>query len=198
VAIFLRSKLTSLTAPPLKEGVVMKKLKNCLYDKDEKRWVEYSEDDYLELKKKRNRERKQAIRDRRCTCSFKIDWYCNGVCESCMYQMKREVSIYAPVKMNSTLTLEGCITDEIDPEKRIAEGMDLEQILLRLDELMPEARIIGRLRLQGKSEDEIADELGTSRCNIYRKIQKVYLVLSREFEEIKDFKKNSQKSCNKM
>ena len=38
----------------------MKRLKNCLYDKDEKRWIEYTEEDYLALKKKRNRERKQA------------------------------------------------------------------------------------------------------------------------------------------
>lgn len=175
----------------------MKRLKNCLYDKDEKRWIEYTEEDYLALKKKRNRERKQAIRDMRCACSFENDWYCNGVCESCMYQIKREVSIYDPAKRNSTLTLEECLTDEIDPEKRIVVGMDLAQILLRLDELMPEARIIGRLRLQGKSEDEIADEMGMSRCNIYRKIQKAYLILSKEFEEVKDFKKNSQKSCNK-
>ena len=29
----------------------MKRLKNCLYDKDEKRWIEYTEEDYLALKK---------------------------------------------------------------------------------------------------------------------------------------------------
>ena len=63
---------------------------------------------------------------------------------------------------------------------------------------MPEARTIGLLRLQGKSEDEIAESLGMFRSNIYRKIQKVYLILSEEFEEIKDFKKNSKKNCNKM
>lgn len=175
----------------------MEKKKYRLYDKDEKRWIEYTEENYLALKRKRGSARKQAVRTKRCACSYENDWYCNGSCEGCMYQIKREVSIYAPAKRNSTLTLEECIADEIDPEKRIVVGMDLAQILLRLDELMPEARIIGRLRLEGKSEDEIAEAVGMSRCNIYRKIQKVYLILSNEFEEIKDFKKNSQKICNK-
>ena len=175
----------------------MKNLKNCLYDKDERRWIKYTEEDYFALKKKRDTARKQAVRTKRCSCTYENDWYCNGSCEGCMYQIKREVSIYAPAKRDSTLMLEECITDEIDPEKRIVFNMDLKKIILRLNELMPEARTIGLLRLQGKSEDEIAETLGMSRSNIYRKIQKVYLILSKEFEEVKDFKKNSQKSCNK-
>jgi RNA polymerase sigma factor (sigma-70 family) len=160
----------------------MEDLTNCLYDKDEKRWIKYTEEEFLKEKKKRNKERKKAVRDRRCVCSYENDWYCNASCEGCMYQVKREKSIYDTAKRDSTLSLEECITDNIDPEKDWVECMDFKRILLRLDEIMPEARKIGRLRIQGKSEDEIAQCLGVSRATIYRRIKAAYQVLSKEFE----------------
>ena len=161
----------------------MKKSKYRLYDRNLRCWVQYTEEAFLELRKKRNNERKKAIKEQRCTCSFENDWYCNGVCEGCMYQKTREVSIYEPVKKDSTLTLEECITDDIDPEKGWVECMDLKTILSRLDELMPEAREIGRLRMQGKTEIEISKILGIPRATIYTRIKTAYKKLRNEFED---------------
>jgi DNA-directed RNA polymerase specialized sigma24 family protein len=62
--------------------------------------------------------------------------------------------------------------------------MDYEGILKRLDEVMPLAKKIGLLRLEGKSDREIAKELGISRTSMYRMLDKAKAILQEEFEEI--------------
>jgi transposase len=49
---------------------------------------------------------------------------------------------------------------------------------------MPLARKIGLLRLEGKSDREIAKELGISRTSMYRMLDKAKAILQEEFEEI--------------
>ena len=82
------------------------------------------------------------------------------------------------------MTLGEALPDGIDHESACIEKMQSEDILKRLDEIMPLARKIGIMRLQGKSDRQIATDLGISRTSMYRMLDKAKAVLQAEFEEI--------------
>ena len=56
--------------------------------------------------------------------------------------------------------------------------------MARLDEIMPQAREIGYLRIKGMSDRAIAQRLGISRTSMYRLLAKAQAELLNEFEEI--------------
>ena len=160
----------------------MKKSKYRLYEKDEKRWVQYDEESYKEIKRWRNsfcalQRYKQA-----CFCPKKEQWKCNTICVTCPYR-KVEISFNQPIYGTKNLTIGDSLTDESNLEEQCVASSDTERILLRLDELMPEAKEIGRLRIQGKSEIEIAKILNIPRATIYTRIKAVEKKLAEEFGE---------------
>ena len=185
VVIFLQTERTSLTTSPLKEGVVMKKSKYWLYEKDEKRWVSYDEKSYEEMKRWRINYCASQRKKKACFCPKEEQLkYCNTICVTCRHR-KSEKYLSQPIPGSKSLTIEDCLVDELDIENQVIESAYSEEILSRLDELMPEAREIGRLRILGVSEAEIARQVGMSRVTIYRKLLAAYQILSEEFKEIK-------------
>jgi DNA-directed RNA polymerase specialized sigma24 family protein len=71
----------------------------------------------------------------------------------------------------------------MDIEHQSVDKMLFEEILARLDELAPELREVGRLRLEGKSETEISNILGIPRATIYTRIKAVEKKILEEFKE---------------
>ena len=72
----------------------------------------------------------------------------------------------------------GANQENISVEKLYAETK-----LKRLDEIMPLARQIGILRLEGKSDREIALTLGIPRTTMYRMLERAKKILELEFQE---------------
>lgn len=167
----------------------MEKKKHYLYEKDENRWVEYDEESYEKMKRWRNNFCAKKRKKKSCFCPKEEQLkYCNTICVTCKYR-KIEKYFSQPILGSENLTLEDRLVDETDLENQVAENAEFERILLRLDELMPEAREIGRLRMLDLSEEEIAKQVGISRVTIYRRLLEAYEVLNKEFEEMKKFKK---------
>jgi DNA-directed RNA polymerase specialized sigma24 family protein len=158
--------------------------KNCLYERSLGKWVQYSESAYEELHCERERVRKQATREGRCVIPWKKIWFCDGQCDGCPYQRVDSISLNTSVGESGDLVLEDVLVDRQALESIYVEKMDYEGILKRLDEVMPLARKIGLLRLEGKSDREIAKELGISRTSMYRMLDKAKAILREEFEEI--------------
>ena len=62
-----------------------------------------------------------------------------------------------------------------------------EQILKRLNELMPEAMEIGKLRLHGYHDDEIDEIIGLNRTTFRSRLEAVRKKLSEEFGDDFEF-----------
>lgn len=162
----------------------MKKSKNRLYERSLKRWVVYSKSAYEELHRERERIRKREAREGRCVLPWKKIWYCDGQCDACPYHKSEDVSLEMSVGDSGELTLSDVLTDNQDHESVFVEKIYAQNILARLDEIMPQAREIGNLRIKGISDRAIAQRLGISRTSMYRLLAKAQAELLNEFEEI--------------
>ena len=156
--------------------------KNCLYERG-LGWVQYDEETYVKLRKERLRFRMRMRRQDRCFCSGEERWQCDCMCDGCPFQKTAEVSIDSTIKGTDGLTLGDVLTDGINQESFCVEKMYCEDVLKRLDEIMPMARKIGILRLEGKSDREIARSLGIDRMTMLRMLERAKAVLRQEFEE---------------
>lgn len=157
--------------------------KNCLYER-EFGWVQYDEETYVKLRRERLRMRMRMRRQDRCVCPGDERWRCDGMCDGCPFKRDLEVSLSIKVGGSEDVTFGETLSDGIDYENAYVEKMYCEDVLKRLDEIMPMARQIGVLRLQGKSDREIAKALGVSRTSMYRMLEKAQKILLSEFEEI--------------
>lgn len=162
----------------------MKKSKYRLYERSLKRWVVYSKSAYEELHRERERIRKKEAREGHCVLPWKKIWYCDGQCDACPYHKSEEVSLEMSVGDSAELTLADVLTDNQEHESVFVEKIYAQNILVRLDEIMPQARVIGELRIKGMSDRVIAQHLGISRTSMYRLLAKAQAELLNEFEKI--------------
>ena len=68
-------------------------------------------------------------------------------------------------------------------EDVLCDKAELDQLLARLDELMPEARKIGRLRLKGLTDEAIAEVIGIKRTTFRSRIEKAKKQLAPEYPD---------------
>ena len=167
--------------PPVKEGVEMKEYK--LYERGVG-MVAYEKETYEELLRIRQRTCARMRRQGRCVCARNNQWRCDGNCDGCPYEKTLEVSLQQKIAGAEELTLEDVLTDGVDYESVCVERYHGQAVLSRLDEIMPQARKIGELRMLGCSDREIAKELGVSRTTMYRLLAKAQARILEEFEEI--------------
>ena len=179
---FFALKRKRRTAPPLKEkGAVMKEYK--LYERGVG-MVAYEKAAYEELLRIRQRTCVRMRRQGRCVCPKNSQWRCDGNCDGCPYEKVLDVFLQQKIAGADNLTLEDVLTDGGDYESVCTAKLHSETVLARLDEIMPQARKIGELRLLGYSDRDIAKELGISRTSMYRLLAKAQEALKKEFGEI--------------
>ena len=68
-------------------------------------------------------------------------------------------------------------------EESVVARLNSQRILMRIKEIMPEAIEIGKLRLQGLSEDEIETRIGIGRKTYAYRLKVLGEVISEEFTE---------------
>ena len=157
--------------------------KNCLYERTLGKWVQYDEETCKALLRDRTRTRMRMLRHGKCFCPREKVWQCDGMCEGCPHQKTMEVSWNMKVGGSEDLTLGEALPDGVDHEEACIQKLYCEDIMNRLDEIMPMAREIGMLRMQGKSDREIARSLGIDRMTMLRMLERAKAVLRQEFEE---------------
>ncbi len=161
----------------------MKKSKYRLYEKDEKRWVQYDEESYKKMKRWRNSFCAKKRYDEACFCPKDKQWMCNTICSTCPFA-KTEIQFSKPIAGTDDLTVEDKLSDGIDIEMHYIQAEEAEKILSRLDELMPKGREIVRLRWQGYSWEEIETRVKITRKTIRKKLKETLGILMQEFEEL--------------
>ena len=72
----------------------------------------------------------------------------------------------------------------IDIESFVTDKIIFEQLLKCLDEILPEARRIGELRLAGIPDRDIADIIGIPRSTFRSRLKKAEAQLKNEYGDI--------------
>ena len=160
---------------------------NHIYDKQTRTWFEVTPEQYGEYDRWRTRIRKREQYHKRCMCPRSKWWLCDGMCKDCEFHAPGDtISLYAPVtnEDGDEVTLADTL---MDPDSLFVSAMcdreELSQLLARLDELMPEAREIGRLRQKGWTDEAIANALKVKRTTFLSRLKKVQETLASEFPD---------------
>lgn len=124
---------------------------------------------------------RKAHRHQCCSCPGNRWWLCSGDCSVCKYRtagdslsLDYEQEVVGDIREDESADLDGFVIDRIV----------FEQLLKRLDELMPEARRIGELRLDGLSDSNIADILGVPRTTFLSRLKKAKAQLHDEYSDL--------------
>ena len=124
----------------------------------------------------------------KCVCPEKKRLDCDMDCATCPFHRGGD-----QVSLDYTTTIDD--GEEItwlnsleDPSPLIddivIEGQAINQLFIRLSELMPEALEIGHLRQQGLTERQIEKQIGIGRKTYAYRLKNVKKILEKEFPEI--------------
>ena len=132
--------------------------------------------------------RRKQQRHGRCVCPENKRLDCDMDCATCPFRRAGDgLSLdYTTTDEDGT---EICWADNLeDPspliEDIVADGIQMTALFKRINELMPQAIEIGKLRQQGLTERQIEAEIGVGRKTYAYRLKKVREILAKEFPEI--------------
>ena len=139
-------------------------------------WVAVTKEQYYAYYRDIWATRKRAQAHGQCMCPKSKLWQCDGDCLICKYHTAGdELSLdytYENECDEECSILDKLMDESVNIEEIITDKIIFEQLLNRLDEIMPEARQVGELRLAGLTDAEIAKELGIARTTFLSRIKK--------------------------
>ena len=156
-----------------------------IYDKQTKTWFEVSPEQNEEFDRWRTNLRKREQYHHRCMCPRSKWWLCDGMCQDCEFHAPGDtLSLDMPVSNEDgdEVTLLDTLVDTAPTiESVICDKAELDQLFERLNELMPEAVQIGKLRQDGLSDEAIAEIIGIKRTTFLSRLKKAKEQLAAEF-----------------
>lgn len=158
-----------------------------IYDKQTKTWFEVSPEQYEEFDRWRTNLRKREQYHHRCMCPRSKWWLCDGICQDCEFHTPGDtLSLDMPVanEEGDEVTLLDTLVDPAPTiESVICDKAELDQLFACLNELMPEAIEIGKLRQDGLSDEAIAKIIGIKRTTFLSRLKKAKKQLAAEFPD---------------
>lgn len=163
-----------------------------IYIRSTKQWVPCTKEQFDDYYRDINAYRRTQMNHGRCVCPPSKWLMCDMDCWTCPYRTPGDLSSLDSGRiddegdeMNWLDHLQEEMPDLQTPsnEDIVTDAMYMRQLLARLNEVMPQALEIGRLRQLGLSEDAIADEIGTGRKTYAYRIKKAAELLKKEFPE---------------
>lgn len=160
---------------------------NRIYDKQTRQWFEVTPEEYADFDRWRTNLRKREQYHHRCMCPRSKWWLCDGMCQDCEFHAAGDTLSLDATTSNDdgdeVSLLDGIASPESDLNDIILDQILMQQLLKRLAELMPEASEIGRLRLKGLKDEDIADAIGIKRTTFRSRIEKARAKLREEYGE---------------
>lgn len=158
-----------------------------IYDKQTRSWYEVTPEQYKEFDRWRTNKRKREQSHGHCVCPRSKWWLCDGMCDDCEFHAAGDtISLDKPIanEDGEEITLADTLADPAPLiEDVICDKAELDQLFERLQELMPEAKEIGELRLKNLSDEAIAEIIGIKRTTFRSRIEKTAEKLADEFPE---------------
>ena len=122
-----------------------------------------------------------------CVCPKNKFWLCDADCLTCEFRRAGDhISLDYTTENEDGDTcspLDALADTAPSIEDVLCDKAELDQLLARLDELMPEARKIGRLRLKGLTDEAIAEVIGIKRTTFRSRIEKAKKQLAPEYPD---------------
>jgi len=124
---------------------------------------------------------------KRCVCPKAKFLDCDMDCATCPYHRPGDHLVLDYVSVDEDGN-ESCWSDNLeDPspllEDAVTDGIQLNQLLNRINELMPQAVQIGQVRQLGYTEEAIAAEIGVGRKTYAYRLKKLKAAQESEFPE---------------
>ena len=136
--------------------------------------------------------RKKMQRHGKCVCPASKRLSCDMDCVTCPFRRAGDsLSLNYMVKDeegNEHPWLDDLTGDENLLEEIISDGIELQRIFARIQELMPEAIEIGKYRLDGLSDIRIAELIGIKNTTTRSRLEKMKQTILAEFSDF--FEKN--------
>lgn len=157
-----------------------------IYIRSQRRWREVPEDVYQEHIRFHDTYRHRMQDRGLCSCPRSKWWVCDSDCLTCEYRNADVIaSLDAPIgEEEDNLTLMDTIADDSVAVSELAvDRVVLQQLFKRLADLMPEATDIGRLRMQGLSDEAIAKKIGIPRTTFLSRIKAAKKLLAQEYPD---------------
>ena len=157
-----------------------------IYNRSQRRWQEVPEDVYQEHIRFHDTYRHRMQGRGLCCCPRNKWWVCDADCLTCEYRNADVIaSLDSPIgEDDDDLTLMDTIADDSVVVSELAtDRIVLEQLFKRLADMMPEAENIGRLRLQGLSDEQISREIGIPRTTFLSRIKAAKKQLEKEYPD---------------
>ena len=157
-----------------------------IYIRSQRRWQEVPEDVYQEHIRFHDTYRHRMQDRGLCCCPRNKWWVCEADCLTCEYRYADVIaSLDAPIgEEDDDLILMDTIADESVAVSELAtDRIVLEQLFKRLAGLMPEAIDIGKLRMQGLSDETIAKAIGIPRTTFLSRIKATKKHLEKEYPD---------------
>lgn len=159
-----------------------------IFDKQTKTWFEVTPEQYQEFDRWRTRTRIRMPAHGRCVCPRNKWWLCDGMCDDCEFKAAGDIlSLDKPVSNEDgdEITLADTLVDPAPLiEDVICDKAELDHLFKRLNEIMPEAAEIGRLRLQKLTDEAIAEIIGIKRTTFRSRLDKAADKLAKEFPDL--------------
>lgn len=115
-----------------------------------------------------------------CPAGKRLD--CDTDCFNCLYHISDSLSLDAPLKEEEESTWYDVTPNDEDLIDEVVEDCDeLRRLMLRLEELLPEALEIGRRRLAGQAMVYIAEDLDIANSTLRDRLKKAEKTLKKEF-----------------
>ena len=158
-----------------------------IYLKATRQWVEVSEEYYRDHTRYHDALRKRQQSHGQCVCPKSKFWLCDGDCLTCEFRRAGDMLSLDYTVENENGNACSPLDNLADPapsiEEIICDKAELDQLFARLNELMPEAVEIGRLRQDGLSDEAIAEMIGIKRTTFLSRLKKAKEQLAAEFPD---------------
>ena len=147
--------------------------------------IQITEEQYRSLYPEIWRIQKREQYHHRCMCPKKYIWKCDGNCDLCEYHTAGDtLSLDANICSEGDSQfniLDSTAENNANVEEIILDKILMKQLIKRLEELMPEAVEIGKLRMNGVKDDDIAEIIGIKRTTFRSRLDKAAKKLRDEF-----------------
>ena len=136
--------------------------------------------------------RKKQQRHGKCVCPSKKRLSCDMDCNTCPFRRAGDsLSLNYTVKDDEGIErpwLDDLTGDANLLEEIVSDGIELQRIFARIQELMPEAIEVGKYRLDGLSDVRIAELIGIKNTTTRSRLEKLKKTILAEFSDF--FEKN--------
>jgi DNA-directed RNA polymerase specialized sigma24 family protein len=158
-----------------------------IYLKATRQWVKVSEEYYRNHTRYHDALRKRQQSHGQCVCPKNKFWLCDGDCLTCEFRRAGDMLSLDYTVENEDGDACSPLDNLADPapsiEEIICDKAELDRLFARLNELMPEAVQIGKLRQDGLSDEAIAEIIGIKRTTFLSRLKKAKEQLATEFPD---------------